>query len=236
MTVCKPHIRLSWGGTLGEPGVEVWTNSLAFSGVTDTDSERFTLADLQSKIGEMAAAITSWFTGDTAMISSKAFLTWVKFNKIGADGKYIDNPNTLALAGGIHGLGFPTTIWQQSSVISLMTGQSRGRGSRGRLYPPACGAGVEPSGYMPEAIRTAMQGAAVKLIGDLNKVHPGVPIWDGIAPRWNAVIVSNGTLGRPGLLTPITHLHVDGIPDVQRRRVNRVPKQSVADTTTYINT
>jgi hypothetical protein len=245
MVNVQPHVRASWGGVLGNPGVEVWTNSINMMGLTGGATAGADGASLRGLLPALATIVSDWFhaRGDTgrgiSAISSTAQLTWVKLNFIGANGKYRDNPNTLMLATPVFGGGqtnattpIPGTIWQQSSVISLLTGQARGRGSHGRIYPPACGLPVGNDGYMDAALTTAMQQNAVRLLGDLNKLVGA----GGSGLQFNACVVSAESKGRAPINTPITRLHVDRIPDVQRRRVNRLSPNSLTDTTVFINT
>jgi hypothetical protein len=244
MVVVAPHIRASWGGVLGNPGVEVWTNSVNLMGLTGGATAGATGAGLASQLPALQAIVTGWFQAkDTdgrgiSAISATARLSWVKFNRIGADGKYLDNPNTLEFApvtgGGQYSATapLPGIIWQQSSVISLLTGQPRGRGSHGRIYPPACGLPVGDDGYMAADLTLKMQANAVRLIGDLNKINNQA----GSGALFNVCVVSAESKGRPAKNTPVTRLHVDRIPDVQRRRVNRLAPNAVTESTVFLNT
>lgn len=264
MVSTQRHLKVAWGGSLGNPAVEVWTNSLAVMGTT-TDDIAGVAADgqqfLVDNIEALATAIKNWFVltaqdGGAADsvgtgISSSAYLEWVKLNLIDQTGHY-ELPSTTyflpaKVAGGAarDGSAYYNPPWQQSTAITLRTTISRGRGSKGRVYPPM--SGPPPainSPYSSAAQCLQMANSFKGLIDNINQ---------GLGRGYNRAAVHSDrflnvcvesispttgpSAGKPALLTPVIGVEVDRVPDVQRRRVNRVPRLGVpASAAVAINT
>lgn len=138
MVAVVPHLRLSWGGTLGVPPVEIWTNTLKWA---NDQSQAPDAGALESALLAIKAPLTTWFKSSAAQIGLNAALTWIKLNYIQANGLQRDvntvQQDVTATVGATTFVNSP--IWIQSYALTLRTGLKRGRGHAGRIFPPNCG-------------------------------------------------------------------------------------------------
>jgi len=233
MTAVVPHLRLSWGGTLGAPAAEVWTNSLKWA---NDQSETPTRDSLVAAAAAAAVPLKTWFGSSDATISPSAKLTWVKLNYIQADGKQRDQETvqfdvTPAKAGGFSA---KSALWIQSYAITLRTGLTRGRGHAGRIYPPAVG---DPqwfdgdTGYLSALAAGGMALAFGTAIRDIRNAINGVIL--PVQNAYDAVVISASKTGdaRPPQSNEIVSVVCDRVPDIQHRRSNRLPR---SESTTYV--
>lgn len=153
-----------------------------------SDVFNFTLSMVPTALGEISVpessaafaedvgqVVEAWWTNSTAGqrpdISQRAVLTSVKVNRIGPDGRYVDNEvyeYTLpAPVGGTTSLNQPA---QLATAVTLRTALARGRGSRGRFYlpPNAAMAAVGSDGRSTAAQALAVANSAAYLIQQLN--------------------------------------------------------------------
>jgi hypothetical protein len=222
-----PHLRMSYGGTLGAPAVEIWTNTVKWK-VTGFEPDA---ALLQAACDAVTPIVSAWIARSGSLINSAALLTWVKLNWIGANGKQRDT-NTVQtdLAPGTAGGNSASTpAFSQTQAITLRTRVNRGRGHAGRVYPPvtvfaADGAGspyldAGLAGGMATSFTTFLRDARAALAGVFVAAFPG-----SLAP--DPAVFSGGSAlkGTQPLWTPIISAVVDRVPDVQHRRTNRIPR------------
>lgn len=269
MTTVLPHIKIAWGGSLGDPGMEVWTNSIGWMAKTDSNWTNIVnrgVSGTQDNISALSTAIGQWFqtpcsteTADTekgAGINPQANLEWVKLNIIGANGKYLFASNTffypVAISGGgtMAGNSLYSPPWQMTTAITLRTTVSRGRGSKGRIYPPMAGAPDNRSNG-PYSYPAVTQQMANGFAGLLDNINSGLyfstssggydtQIGAANALEGNCCIVSTSPTSGPHagatpLLSPILTVEVDAVPDVQTRRVNRIPRRIGRNQTVTLN-
>ncbi len=160
------------------------------------------------------------FFASTQYISNAVSVLWVKFNRIGSDGRYVDQVRThvrfLAGTSGSTGIirgtstvGVPTFL---SACATTTTVRQRGPGSKGRLYLPQCTAPVESNGRYAETTTGALASQVANFLELLGN-EEGTDV-TAIAPA----VVSN--VGSPGPMERITGVRVGNVPDVQRRRKN----------------
>lgn len=219
-----PHVRLSFGGTLGVPPLETWSNTLrwrSLSGHVPTPAE---LATIAQQAG--AGAIAPWFYHATTNICGAAALTWVKATWVQANGHQRDLVTatwtpTGSITGAISaGCNFITT-----HAITLRTDVLRGRGHAGRIYPPMIAVGPEyPTNYIPLAKATEMaQSAALRLLQGIAVSIEGSLPGTG---NWRCYIMSKGNevTGVQPLASPVQTVVVDRVPDIQHRRSKSVPR------------
>lgn len=187
-TTVLPHCKISWGGSLGNPKVEIWANSVAWvpkdndmSGVISQG-----LVGEQAQMGGLSQAIQDWFslpldltapaTQKGTGIGQAAVLEWVKFNAVGSDGKYLFPSNTFFYANPVHGGGttgqsvqYSNPEWATTYAITMRGTVARGRGSHGRIYPPLAGCGPEgTTPYLSLNAATQMTNAFTGLLDNFN--------------------------------------------------------------------
>lgn len=237
MATVVPHLRLSWGGTLGVPAAEIWTNTLKWA---NDQTLAPTRAALVGAVAAVAAPLSAWFTSTEAEIHNTCKLTWIKLNYIQANGLQRDTDTVLyelapAVAGGSAEAG---QHWIATYAITLRTGLSRGRGHAGRIYPPQTGRPstfTAATGYLATGSADDMAlkfGTVIRDIRDAMNAALGLEqppfLNEGVA--YDAVVISASQTGdaRPPQSNEIVSVVVDRVPDIQHRRTNRLPRSEGA--------
>jgi hypothetical protein len=224
-TTYTPHLRLSFGGTLGSTVPEQWSNTLRFHVVGNEP----TRDQLVNACAATIQGLTSWFRSSGARHSSQAHLAWVKLNWIGADGRQRDADTVqfdlLVPADGYDNQFIPP--YYQTFAITLRTRTSRGRGHSGRIFPPMVTYGPElGTPYATPQMATAMATAFVTMIREIRSAMALTWQDSGVGLPDLAVMSAGDSTrpNRPALWTPVIAAVVDRTPDVQHRRTNRVPR------------
>lgn len=221
----SPHLRLSFGGSLGDSKLDIWTNTLKWH-VLGTPPNRELLVEAAA---QCVPGISNWFQRPATKISSNAHLEWIKLNWIDADGKQRDTDTVLfdllAPVSGNDSQFIPP--WYQTFAITLRTRVSRGRGHSGRIFPPMVVFNAQAGApYTSTGIATAMADSFVTMVRDV-RTAMGV-VWqdEGVGvPDLSVISVGSTTAPvRPALWTPVIAAVCDRVPDVQHRRTNRVPR------------
>lgn len=221
-----PHLLIAWGGTLGTPPLDSWTNTLKAL-TTDTNGVQvpFTEAEQDEWLDLAAPVIQAWVQQtDPIMTHSKsANLEFLKANMIDATGKYMyANTSVHDYPAGTAGLGVGIADWRQSLVVTLRTDKSRGRAHAGRFYPPVTP--LEPETnlvpYVAAASATAFVQAAANMIGSLN----GLTLASGKAAGVCVFSPGESDVGLEPAFNGVTGFECDRVLDTQRRRTNRVPR------------
>lgn len=205
--VYELHSRLTFSGVLGSLAspYEIWSFRLNMGPVTVGPVAE---ADLQ----EAAAAFS---THMTASIRNTARLTEVKHARIGADGKYTDDPDILAVdipGTASAGVELPP---QCALAISLNT-DTRGAGGRGRFYLPAPNVGTIVQGRIADVVRQERSTQAAAFLGALN----------AIGTFANVIVASS-----KGVNSPVTSVRVGDVVDTIRTRRNAIQEAYTADVT-----
>lgn len=223
----QPFIRAQWGGTLGDPAQDIWSNSVAFHGGGNPFEPGYlpTRAELVEAAPNVFAALASWMGRPQSFISAGATLRYVKLNAILENGKQRDMATVEFLgtrAGDTISQQHP---WQASWALTLRSDTyTRGRGHSGRIYPPMVCAPMDAASpyttfpaalLMAESFRDCLNGIAAA-IGEAVDVPA--------AEVYHPVINSPGRVaaGQTGFAPNIDRVVCDRVPDVQRRRVNAV--------------
>lgn len=218
-----PHILIQFGGTLecvsGQD--EIWScNIRGFPGTGGPgamfpDPSTYDLGPFCDAVG---AAIQTWFTSSAGGMASTAELGFVKANCISANGKYSNESTTFEFTptGTRQGDLSPTAPSYMSLAYSWVTAKVRGRGSKGRIFPPNyCWA------YVGAAANSAAQGAAVtSAIALFNAINISTGLDGGI---FSPAVVSS--FGEWNLMTGV---RVGNLYDHQTRRRNAVDESYVS--------
>jgi hypothetical protein len=202
-----------------------------------TDQFNMTLSIVPSALGELgmpavddatlaavAGDVSSWFGlamgSGGCSISASAKLTSIKLNRIGPDGRYVDNESQeyiypAPVVGNTLNL-YPA---QLSTVVSLHTARERGRGSKGRVYlPPGNGAIVSSDGRLSATSAASIATGFKTLVTSLNTRYTLIG---------RVGVASNAGAGR---FEHVTELAVGRVPDTMRSRRSKLQEdyQSVA--------
>lgn len=200
MTFPSAHYLLSYGGLL--PGAETWTQGLR---IWFEDMPANQAAELAALDDYAAALTTAWPAQILTGASTK--LTWAKFNKIGVNGKYVNEYTNLhefaspGISAQANGPVYPNQV---SVVVSLLSSVQRGLACRGRLFFYAAGVAVDSDGRMTTTVRDNLVESAKDYIETINGATDGV------------VII--GSQVRSGALRLVESVKVGRVLDTMRSR------------------
>lgn len=162
--------------------------------------------DTEALVEAVADATATFFTA--ARISTAAYLTLLKFNNIGPDGRYASDSETTqweydpAVRGTIGASPAP----QIALAVSLMTAAARGRAHAGRFYLPVPSQAPETTGLISTADAQTVGTAATAWLRALNDLMPEGRVV-GVASDVGA-----------GTFRPVTHVRVGRVLDTIRSR------------------
>lgn len=226
------HLKFQFGGTIGNPDVEIWSNTVNFVARSDDDptqpSADFSSAQLDAALGALNAPLQAWFNSADAQISSVAELTWAKLNQIEANGKQRDLNTHRIDTGVVPGGSNLNVPWYQTYALTMRTSRSRGRGHAGRIFPPLVTAGLEGGGPYATAANvnrmatafSAFLTAASTVIHNARGAGDVTPVYPVVASAAsNRIGDTNGPAN-----VRVERIVVDRVPDVQHRRTNGVPR------------
>lgn len=220
-----PHVRLAFGGGLGNPSIENWTNSVRFleqdGFLPDRDHLEETLDDLWPKL-------VTWFSASDSLIGQGVYLSWAKLNVVNADGKQRDI-NTVLTEQTPVGSGGQGVSWNTTIALTHRTARNRGRGANGRIFPPAIYAPVSGSTGLISANDASRMATSWRdfLVGAESSLNDhGAQTG---AQEWHATVISPGDLdgtgdARNSMFGYITGVVADRVPDVQHRRTKSIPR------------
>lgn len=237
MATYLPHVKVSFGGTLGVPPVEEWSNTVRFKiwregmGIEQDDptdsSAILTSGDLDAALEVVAAPLQAWIQRPTSLISSTARLSWVKVHMIGDNGRHMDTLSHRLDFGGYGGpIGSPQPHWYQTVALTLRTELSRGRSHSGRIFPPMVAAVPEGSTpYISFAQAGGMAASFATCLDEISSALNGLLVMNSHAYPVVASPATN-TGPNPGgaLLQRITGVVTDRVADVQHRRTRQVAR------------
>lgn len=226
-----PHLRLSWGGNLGAPAVEIWSNALNFS----VGPEAPTADELQAIAAAAVAPVRQWISSPDSKIGNCVSLNWIKAVWVLNSGKQRDTNTAVKdlVSGEIaYGMMTPVPIWEQSYAITLRTALTRGPGHAGRIYPPVSGPPPENNGtpYAAKDVVDAMTVTFTLMVSGLTAainqvVDPLTGSQSSNGRKAKLIVVSRQTLTNPlARNTEVTRVVIDRVADIQHRRTNRLQR------------
>lgn len=226
------HLKLQFGGALGQGDVEIWSNTVHFKCNSDdaagVASVSFTPEQLDTALGLLNAPLQAWFNAADSQISSSAYLLWAKLNQIEPNGKQRDVNTHRIDTGRVAGAAAGTPPWYQTYALTMRTNLSRGRGHSGRIYPPLVGTDPEPlSPYLRPADANRMASSWALALNEIaGQIHTARGAGDVTAVYPVVASPIPTRIGDTGgaMLQRITGVVVDRVPDVQTRRTNAVPR------------
>lgn len=225
-------MKMTFGGDIGTPALEKWTNTLRFwfggdllGGGYEPDRDQ-----LQDMCNQLGGAVHDWMVNASAHINQSAKASWVKLNWIKADGTQRDLNTVVTDFTPVAGIAnTEPPPWYVTQVITLRTAVSRGRAHAGRIYPPLVWAGIDGSspkgpyisataaGEIAQAAAAFISSCATR-IGDVVDVPA-----DQVA---HPIVMSPGSRerGTLPLANDIIAAVVDRVPDVMHSRTTSVPR------------
>ena len=172
-----------------------------------------------SLLNAVGSAVENWFNDNVASggmgITAAAHLTSVKLNRIGTDGKYVDDVTQEYVLSPYSGGSDPVyPAAQLAAVVTLGTAAERGRASKGRFYVPPVGyfGALGTDGRLTPTQAFNLATGAKNLIDDINDAiiavrGPSEPIRVGVASN-----IGTGTFRE------VTKVGVGRVPDTMRSR------------------
>jgi hypothetical protein len=215
MVYASSFHRLVIGGTIYS---EKWNTSLSIDG--DLPAVSSSLLTL------MASTVSSWWssTGANApQFLNINYLTFIKLNRIGVDGKYQDEDSQTH--------DYPTPIIGPSSggnaapqlacVATLRTAAERGRANRGRMFlPPVTGYDAGSSDGRASAANALRVANGVSTL--INSIRAAYVTQYGPGGQQAGVsVVSNIGVGTSRY---VTHVEVGRVIDTMRSRRSSLPE------------
>jgi hypothetical protein len=159
------------------------------------------------------AVVNYWDSAPRTIASAATLLTGWSMYGYGGSSTTAVAENSYTFGTAIPGTGTGAVPTLTSMVQSLRTNSS-GRSYRGRMYMPATGAGISGDGHFDNTHCQNMATAtAAYLVALGSAISAGPGGGDSVA------VVASFT---KSLVTPITQVLVDNIPDVQHRREDKL--------------
>lgn len=217
----RESLYVQWGGSL--PGGEQWSCGvrMANDGVASATGNLYIEGmDTQVAVdGWIKDAVLAFHQRPATLISNVAHLEFVKFNKIGLDGKYMDPTTSVHYyPAGTTGSGTGQQPANQVTLaITLLTGVSRGPAHMGRFYIPLPIAPVGNDGLISLGVADGIRDSARTFLEDLSNM-PGV---DSLGSP--SVVVMSRKAGAPRT-RQVTGVKVGRVLDTQRRRRRSLPE------------
>ncbi len=222
-----PHYLLQIGGPLGLS--EEWSCSIRLHHPDDaTRPAAIRAAAAASELDDVVADVRAWLTAMEGYRPSSQRLGYVKFNAIGADGRYQSSQTTEIqyTTGQLPGQS-PPAPFQNALAVSWLTDAQRGLASRGRIFLPAAPWQVGDDGQFTAAAVGPVASMTRTFIQNLGN-WPGFDLPNSPVPS----VVSRGKVLGPGSFgqgaaRPITRVAVGRVPDTQRRRRAKLREEHV---------
>lgn len=164
-------------------------------------------ADTVAPLAALKTACVNWFQDAGLEANKGATLEYVKINAVDpVTGRYLDpsHSNTLEFPPVLPSSTAIFAAPQLSVVTSLQTASNRGRGSKGRFYPPSPGTQPGLTGHLDPGFIDGYLSANVALIRAFN----------ALIPSGQVVIFSMA--GQ--LAQVVTKVAIGDVVDTQRRR------------------
>lgn len=226
-----PHYRVSWGGSLGIPAMEQWSNTLRFRTSDDVlgiGAPVLSHDELQRISDALAVILSGWILDNSALIGHDVGLEYVKTNWVNSAGLQPDQDTIISPVTPVPRSPFTAsaTSWIMSYALTLRTAKARGRCHAGRIYPPApvvlndintpyCSIGAATG--MATAFARVIWAAQEAFDSELNG-NIGNNTFAGVASP------GDSATGKPALWEPITGVVCDRVQDVMHSRNRQVPR------------
>lgn len=212
MTYNQEHMLLQWGGDFRETSsapfpIDTFVGSLRFAG------PGIAIADSDDVLKGLVTQLAGAWINPMMQIPSNAYLRWVKWNRIGPDGRYVSDAATReqVVAPTARGGQVGRYPLQVTCVTTWLTDLQRGRASKGRTFWPTAAEVGSGDARITLTTRDNMAQAAYSLIQSLNTVLSDA----GAGMR--AAVMSNVGEGKSALINGV---RVGNRLDIQRRRDN----------------
>lgn len=216
MPYASEHMLMQWGGNFaaaaGAEGNDEFAGTLRFAGpgvlAADNDATGDVVAD----------TFAEWWGSQYTYIPAIARLRWLKWNRIGTDGRYVNQGATRLIEFPNDVPGTVPTVYplQVCWVSTWTTDFQRGRAARGRTYWPTA---VPVTGQELGRVASGPQG---NFLGALRSLIPRLN--QAAQLQGGGVVASVMSDLDAGRTAAITGVRVGNRLDIQRRRDNKMPE------------
>jgi hypothetical protein len=216
----RNSLLITFGG--GLPGGEAWSCGLRATAATGTDAASDALVadvDVDQLLADNNASvrhdIVQWWSDPQMFLPQDVTLGWVKINKIGRNGRYLEDQTHEAVFPALGGTSLSNARYpnQVALAVTLETGYQRGPAHQGRIYLPRPAVPLGSDGRISAGDAVQIAGRTNLLINNINAHLPGAGL-DGIV-----VCVMSRLTGRQAQRA-VTHTSVGRVFDTIRRRRN----------------
>lgn len=204
MPFSSEHYYLTFGGPLGNQ--EQWSCGLRLD---SANNNGLTQVDEEAALVIASTVLRTEWAKATNPSGSTAGLTWEKLNRIGVDGKYVNDYTNVLDHAQVNSPNASMYPLQVSMAATLTTAAERGLAAKGRLFLPAP---WQPLSGPDKTWSTAQCQVAADwvatLIESLNNADlPG------------QVVIASST--RTGATRSVLGVNVGSVPDTMRSRRNK---------------
>jgi hypothetical protein len=212
MAYPAPFIRLVLGGNL-YGSKEQWTCSLSIANGSLTLTAP---TEVPLWLRDVCATWMSYPSNQ----SVGADLRWLKFNRIGYDGRYTEDTTVRYDYPTPYPAGTnPTVVPPQVALaITLRTEVERGRAARGRFFSPLPARTLASDGVLGVSDQDQYVSAATDFLTDLNE---GLEDYDTPGERPRVVVMSDAG---EGMIRPVRCVSVGRVLDTMRSRRASIPE------------
>lgn len=206
---------LTFGGSLYT--AEAWSCSLR-----STADFANSVQVNQTALDAVWPVVSAWVSGASSPLGNAAKLSWLKYNRVGTDGKYMSDVTfrkdfSPVVNGGQASVHAP----QISLVATLETGAVRGLASRGRMFLPSPVFPMDATGRISAANAASAATAVAALITNLNNL-PDYGV--------TKIYSEGGKVGAPTSRT-VTGVTVGRVLDTMRSRRTSLLEERAAPAT-----
>jgi hypothetical protein len=222
----QSNVLVIFGETEMAGEVDIWQTRLRLA--TDTGTGAWnTSAGTVPVLNDIGADLTTWWNAISGRFDNSTKMVGFKFNRVGTDGKYLDQTESNTRLFGVNGVGLPGTHAagplppQIAVVLTLRTAAQRGYASKGRMYLPTPGAvTLDPAGRLAPAAADNFRTATATLFTSLNN-------WPMVDTSLNPGQVRIMSSVAAGASRTVTEIRCGTRYDTQRRRANRFTERPV---------
>lgn len=216
MPYAQDFIKVSFGGQIS--GQEIWACSFHLIGSSVTPVANFMTVEGgpgRTWIVEQLSSLHGSINGSIPEVT----LEWVKFARIGTDGKYVGEAITANIAPVPGGYTEVNVSAYNGAAISLFGLVPRGEAGKGRFYPPANAVAAEDGYYIGVDVQTRLANAWGALFTNMNAALESFDIF---------LELGNVSEKGSGSQNYVSSVRVGSVLDVQRRRKNRIQETYIA--------
>lgn len=224
----RENTYVTWGGTLGSAGQEIWQCGIRLAPGAAGDSASFPTT---TQANTLLMALSTQWTSTANQTMRWVKWSWLKFSRQDVHGLLKGDP-LIATTTPPSGIAGPqSTIshpFQIAQCVTLWSGQTFGKGNYGRFYLPGPAYNIGDDGAVSGTVENACNwvGAWLKTIENSAASWP-----DGSSPMYIS-IMHKAAAQSSARTRRVAQVRVGNVMDTQRRRRNHL-NETYSQATTY---